>query len=239
MLETVPGYLSESPGLLYSSSRSSPIFSIASPNPVLTLIIFYEKSAERGICGICCYLIELSHDKAKLSQHVIQILINFRHSKPREDYQNHLYNILFTCWSAPPPGCPCCPGSCCSCWRTPQLMFLPDKTLDMTLTQDLQKTPTFSKMLIELESWPYMMPICLQTCPMSFSTLLVRVLRASVWLERMVRVIVSNLAARLSSISPPESSMSSETCGGHSRLVFLQIPGLRSHHSPLTLKIIC
>ena len=94
MLETVPCYLSESPGLLYSSSRSSPIFSIASPNPVLTLIIFYEKSAERGICGICCYLIELSHDKAKLSQHVIQILINFRHSKPREDYQNHLYNIL-------------------------------------------------------------------------------------------------------------------------------------------------
>ena len=37
------------------------------------------------ICGICCYLIELSHDKAKLSQHVIQVLINFRHSEPKED----------------------------------------------------------------------------------------------------------------------------------------------------------
>ena len=33
---TLSGYLSESPVLLYSSSSSSPIFSIASPNPVLT-----------------------------------------------------------------------------------------------------------------------------------------------------------------------------------------------------------
>ena len=94
---------------------------------------------------------------------------------------------------------------------------------------------TFSRMLIELESWPYMMPICLQTWPMSFSTLLVRVFRASVWLERMVRVMVSNLAARLSSISPPESSMSSETCEEHSRLVFLQIPDLRRNtHTTLS-----
>ena len=35
---------------------------------------------------LCSYLIELSHDKTKLSEHVIQVFINFRHSKPREDY---------------------------------------------------------------------------------------------------------------------------------------------------------
>ena len=49
------------------------------------------KSLER-ICGICCYLIELSHDKAKLPEHVIQVLIHFRHSKPREDY-HHLNTV--------------------------------------------------------------------------------------------------------------------------------------------------
>ncbi len=39
----------------------------------------------------------------------------------------------------------------------------------------------------------------------------VRFVRASVWLERMVRVMDSNLDARLSSIFPPDSWISSET----------------------------
>ena len=70
---------------------------------------------------------------------------------------------------------------------------------------------TFSRIPMELESCPYMIPIWRQTCPMSFSTLEVSSVKAVVWLERMVLVMVSNLAARLSSICPPDSSISSET----------------------------
>ena len=64
---------------------------------------------------------------------------------------------------------------------------------------------------MEFDNWPYMIPICLQTCPMSFSTLEVSSVRASVWLDRIVLVMDSNFAARLSSICPPDSSISSDT----------------------------
>ena len=120
--------------------------------------------------------------------------------------------------------------------------------LDWLIEYKIFFSKTFSRMLIEFESCPYIIPICLHTCPISFSTwqwcvtvkleeslpsqifglglglwqfpiswfflkvtLEVRVLRASVWLERIVLVIVSNLAARLSSIWPPDNSISSDT----------------------------